>query len=127
MKIEPLETRIAPALLYALNSTNQLLSFDSATPGTITTIPLTGLGPGEQLRGIDFRPETSELFAISVTDGSAANSAINTYIVNPISGALTIRGTILAAMLPGAADVASGFDFNPTVDRLRYVNAGDEN
>jgi hypothetical protein len=29
--------------------------------------------------------------------------------------------------VPGAANVASGFDFNPAVDRIRIVNANDEN
>src|SRR5262245_23997163 len=94
MKIEPLESRIAPALLYALNSANQPLQFDSTTPGTVTTIPLTGLGAGEALRGLDFRPETSELYAISVPDGSASNGAIKTYIIDPGTGALTFVGLV---------------------------------
>jgi hypothetical protein len=125
MNIEPLETRISPATLYALNNANQLLRFESDASGTVTTIPLTGLGPGEALRGIDFRPETSELFAVSVTDGSANNAALVTYIVNTTTGALALVGTV--PVLPGGADVPTGLDFNPAVDRMRYVNTNDEN
>ena len=32
-----------------------------------------------------------------------------------------------AAPLPGAGDIPTGFDFNPTVDRMRYVNTNFEN
>ena len=32
-----------------------------------------------------------------------------------------------AAALAGAADVPTGYDFNPVVDRIRYVNTNDEN
>jgi hypothetical protein len=32
-----------------------------------------------------------------------------------------------SSAIPGAADAPSGFDFNPTVDRIRFVNANDEN
>ena len=86
--LEPLEARIAPATLFALNEANQLVRFDSATPGTLeATLAFTGLGAGETLRGIDFRPETSELFAVSVATGSAANSIVHTYVVNTTTGA----------------------------------------
>jgi hypothetical protein len=115
--IEILETRIAPSTLFALSESQQLLRFDSDAPGTVTTIPITGLGAGESLRGIDFRPETSELFATSVTAGSANNSVTHTYILNTNTGALTHVGD--SSAIPGAADAPSGFDFNPTVDRIR--------
>ena len=127
MNIEPLESRIAPATLFALNEANQLLRFDSATPGTIdATLPISGLGAGETLRGIDFRPETSELFAVSVAAGSANNSLVHTYILDTTTGVLTVVGQTVAA-LAGAADVPTGFDFNPAVDRMRYVNTSNEN
>lgn len=125
--IEPLEARIAPATLFALSESNQLLRFDSATPGTIdATLSFTGLGAGETLRGIDFRPETSELFAVSVATGSANNSIVHSYVVNTVTGALTVVGQTAAA-LAGAGDIPTGFDFNPSVDRLRYVNTNNEN
>jgi hypothetical protein len=126
-RIEPLETRIAPATLFALNSANNLLRFDSATPGTIdATIPITGLGAGEVVHGIDFRPATSELFAYTVPAGVAANALGKTYVVDPVTGAATFVGQV-PNTLPGLADVAGGFDFNPTVDRMRVALVNDEN
>jgi hypothetical protein len=45
--------------IVALTAANHLLSFDSATPGTITsTVQVTGLQAGETLLGIDFRAHT---------------------------------------------------------------------
>lgn len=125
--IEILEGRIAPAVIYALTSTNSLLVFDSATPGTIDdTIPITGLAVGDSMRGIDFRPATGELFGMSVPVGSANNAIVKTYRIDPATGGATFIGQTAAA-LAGAGDVATGFDFNPTVDRMRFVNANNEN
>src|SRR5688572_33338937 len=46
--------------IFALTNSNQLLSFDSATPGTTSAlVPVTGPLPGEALVGIDFRPAVS--------------------------------------------------------------------
>src|SRR6187549_2679250 len=43
--------------IFVLTSANRLITIDSAEPGTaITTVPITGLGSGESLVGIDFRP-----------------------------------------------------------------------
>jgi Domain of unknown function (DUF4394) len=61
-----------------------------------------------------------------VTTGSAANSVLSTYRVDPGTGAATFVGATAAA-LAGAADVPTGWDFNPVVDRIRYVNTNDEN
>lgn len=125
--VEPLESRIAPAIIYALTSTNSLLVLDSDTPGTIdATLPITGLAGGDSMRGIDFRPATGELFGFTVPAGSANNAIVKTYTINPVTGAATFIGQT-AAGLPGAGDVPSGFDFNPTVDRMRLVNSGNEN
>ena len=43
--------------IFALDSSNQLVVFDSATPGTVNTIgAITGVLAGDSLVGIDFRP-----------------------------------------------------------------------
>jgi hypothetical protein len=125
--LESLESRIAPSTIYGLAPGNVLLQFDSDTPGTIdSTQTITGLGAGETLRGLDFRAASSDLYASSVTTGSAANSLIHTYIIDPETATATLVGTTAAA-LAGAADVPTLFDFNPVVDRIRYANANDEN
>src|SRR5215218_1253454 len=52
-------------LLIGLTSQNALISFDSATPGTVgATVPVTGLGAGESLLAIDIRPATGQLYAL---------------------------------------------------------------
>jgi len=45
--------------IFGLSTNNQIFSFDSATPGTISPlVPVTGLLPGTTLVGMDFRPAT---------------------------------------------------------------------
>jgi hypothetical protein len=51
----------APAV--GLNTAgNALWLFDTATPGTMTPVPITGLGVGEEIDGIDRRPATGALY-----------------------------------------------------------------
>lgn len=79
------------------------------------------------MRGIDFRPATGQLYASAVVTGSAANSVVFTYVIDPATAVATPVGQTAAALF-GAADVPTGYDFNPTsVDRIRYVNTNDEN
>jgi Domain of unknown function (DUF4394) len=105
---------------------NTLVVFDTTAPSAGTFRGITGLGPNESVRGIDRRPANGQLYAVTVTAGSAANSVLRTYTINPDSGAATLVGATAAA-LAGAGDVPTGSDFNPVVDRIRYVNTNDEN
>jgi hypothetical protein len=109
----------------ALLSGNNLLLFDTSTPTTTTAVPVTGLGVNETLAGIDQRPATLGLYGVTVTTGSASNSIVRTYAIDPASGQATLIGA--TTPLLGAGDVATGLDFNPTVDRIRYVNVNNEN
>lgn len=134
LNLEALEAREVPALIYALQgglvggmagaNGNVLLRFDSATPGTvIASTAITGLGAGETLQGIDFRPRTGQLVGITFPTTGAAPQAAKTYTINPLTGVATLVGTS-AAITGGTNDVSGDIDFNPTVDRIRYV-AGD--
>jgi hypothetical protein len=95
----------------------RLLFFDSATPGTITkTVTVTGLAAGENLLGIDFRPATGVLYALGSTS--------RIYSINSDTGVATAIGS------PGAFNLSGtrfGFDFNPTVDRIRVTSDADQN
>ena len=103
------------ATIYGVTNNNNLLEFDSATPGTIdSSLAITGLGT-ENVLGIDIRPATGQLFAL--TSGS------NLYTINPANGAATLVGAI-GTVLNGTA---FGFDFNPTIDRIRVVSETDRN
>jgi hypothetical protein len=105
---------------------NTLITFDTSSPGSGTFLPISGLGANHTVRGIDVRAADGQLYAVAVTTGSAANSVLSTYRVDPGTGAATFVGATAAA-LAGAADVPTGWDFNPVVDRIRYVNTNDEN
>ena len=102
-------------LLTGLTTTGVLETFDSATPGTILTgVAVTGLQAGETLLGIDRRPATGEIYGLGSTS--------RLYVINSTTGAATQVGSAGAFTLSGTA---FGFDFNPTVDRIRVTsNAG---
>ena len=107
---------------------DQLLRFNTATPATVASVPISGVAAGEVVVGIDFRPQTGQLYAFAV------NAAANTgtlYLVDPQTGAAAAVGTpgqvtfvaadgIAPVDLP-AASAGYGMDFNPTVDRIRIT------
>jgi hypothetical protein len=103
-----------------------LVTFDTATPAALTARSITGLQSiDETVVGIDLRPATGQLFAVTVPIGISANALVRTYAVDPATGAATFVGSI-PSTVPGAADTQWGVDFNPTVDRLRAVLANNE-
>jgi hypothetical protein len=107
--------------LIGLNSSGQLLRFNSVTPGTAISVAIAGLVANETLVGIDFRPATGQLFALGV---NSTNGSSTLYIIDPQTGAATTVGTITDATgspVSLAGSTQFGIDFNPTVDRLRIV------
>ncbi len=110
---------------------NLLTTFDTATPGVLGTVrPITGLRAGEEIVGVDYRyppgaaPVTPlGLYAVGVVDEGATDS-LQAYRLDAGTGAATAIGPPLAGVTDGTA---YGMDFNPTVDRIRVVNDGDEN
>src|SRR4051812_36191337 len=54
--LERCEDRTLMASLYGVTAPGDLVRFDSATPMTLVSVtPITGLGAGETILGIDFR------------------------------------------------------------------------
>ena len=105
------------ATLYGVNTANQLVRFDSATPGTVSApLTVTGLQAGENILGIDFRPANGQLYGLGSTS--------RLYLINLTTGAAAAVGTAGAFTLNGTD---FGFDFNPTVDRLRIVSNTGQN
>jgi hypothetical protein len=96
-----------------------LVRFDTAAPGTLTgRVPVAGLLAGETIAAIDLRPATGDLFAVT--------SSNRVLIVDPETGSTQPVGASLdVSLLTGGQPV--GFDFNPTVDRLRLANAAEDN
>jgi hypothetical protein len=100
--------------MTALATNNRLLAFDAQRPDIVqSTVRVTGLSRGDKLLAIDYRPATGELFAIGRKN--------ILYNVSPDTGAATAVGDGLD-IAPG--DKLVGFDFNPTVDRIRIVTSG---
>jgi hypothetical protein len=107
------------ALIYGITPDDTLFSFDSETPGTIISgLAMSGfVANNEHIRGIDFRPATGQLYAIG--------SFGQLYTVNLSTAALTPVGSgIGAANMDGTS---FGFDFNPTIDRIRVTSNSDTN
>jgi Domain of unknown function (DUF4394) len=114
-----------------VKGTGSLVILDTATPGSfVSGKPVTGFGEGERLVDIDYRLHTlgepqppSQLFGLSVFDGPTQDT-IRLYTIDIGTGA----ATPVAAGFPVVANGDRyGFDFNPTIDRIRVVNDGDEN
>lgn len=100
--------------IVALTSANRLLFFDSASPGTVTKIM--SITSSEPLVGIDFRPATGDLYGLGGTSGKL-------YVLNVVTGAVSSpTGTP-----PVLSGFRFGFDFNPTVDRIRVTSDADQN
>jgi hypothetical protein len=114
-----LPTRAVALDVYALGvgaSSNTIVRFDSATPGTVSgPSAVAGLTAGDTLVGIDFRPATDELVGLAVNGNTA-----RLYRIDPADLTASSIGAATVNAIAGAT--AFGVDFNPTVDRLRVVN-----
>ena len=105
------------ATLYGVSTANQLVRFDSATPGTVTTVgTISGLQAGENVLAIDFRPANGQLYGLG--------SSSRLYTINTVNAAGMAVGAAGAFTLTGTD---FGFDFNPTVDRIRVVSNTGQN
>ena len=114
--LDRLESRTLFATLVGVTSADELVTFDSATPGTATTpVAVTGLGGGETLEAIDYRPATGQLFGLGSTG--------QLYTLDLATGAATAVGATPVTI----TGTNPGFDFNPQVDRIRVVSGTDEN
>ena len=125
--LEILESRIAPAIIFAIDNNNNLLVFDSATPNNITlSTPITGLvAAGEKVQAIDFRPATGELYALGIEDTVGTDTG-RLYTINTLTAVATQVGA--APFSTTLANASSyGFDFDPQTDQIRLVSRADEN
>ena len=130
LSVTTLEDRTNPTPLTALTSGSQLLTFDSASPGTVTTTPITGLTNSDTLVAIDYRPSNGQLFGLgtralpSVVAPAPLNGQL--YLINPTSGTATPVGSGFVISTAGGGS-GIGFDFNPAVDRIRLVTENGTN
>lgn len=110
-------------MFYALADNNTLYELNVQNPGSpIRTLTLTGFEPNEKLLSIDFRPATGQLYGIGDKN--------HIYTINLRSDIAPGRVTVVSPVPinPGiSGPMVVGFDFNPTVDRIRLVMNTAEN
>lgn len=105
-------------MVYAITASGDLIRFVHTQPDRVLERrSLTGLAPGDAIVGMDFRVARGVLYALSRSG--------RLYTVDRVSGALSPVGTAPAVLPQGA--VVIGFDFNPTVDRIRVVTPAGHN
>lgn len=103
--------------LFGVTTTNRFVTFDSSTPGTyLTDVAITGLGVEESILGFDMRPARNQLYILG--------SSNRLYTLDRNTGAATAVGSAGAFTLSGTE---FGFDFNPTVDRIRVTSDTGQN
>lgn len=98
--------------LIALSANNHLIPIQVGSPLRVgPAVPLTGLQPGESMLGIDVRPATGQLYGLSDQG--------HLYTLDPATAVATQIGATSTVSLQGSQ---FGFDFNPTVDRIRITS-----
>jgi len=101
------------ATVFGIRGGAELVRFSPDSPATVTSIgAISGLGAGETVLGIDFRPAGGNLYAVT--------SVGRVLIVDPETGIassiqpITGDGTALTAL-------RYGIDFNPVANALRII------
>jgi hypothetical protein len=122
-RVVPLDDRLAPSVAVAL-SYNHLVLFDTASPGTASPpVAVSGLGPRENLVGIDIRPQNGVLYGLTA-DGAGAVRLyavdLRTAVATPLTPAPARFDDGAGGPVP-VAGTRFGVGFDPTADRLRVV------
>ncbi len=103
---------------YALGKSNTLIRFDLADPKrTNSHRKIKGLDDDVELLGIDFRSATGVLYALG-DDSRLYTIDVNTDVATAVGA---------GPFSPALSGTAFGFDFNPTVDRIRVVSNTGQN
>ena len=106
-------------LLFATDNAGNLLRFREHSPWLVRSKPITGLAAGVSLKGIDFRPATGDLYALG--------SDRVVYRVNPETAIAVAEGPAFETTPTALQGDRIGFDFNPTVDKIRVTSDADDN
>ena len=102
----------AAELLAGIAENGRLVLFSGDDPEDAGVIQIRGLQSGEKILGLDTRPATGELYALG--------SSSRLYKIDITAGTATAVGT--NSFTPALTGSTFGFDFNPTVDRIRIVS-----
>jgi hypothetical protein len=103
--------------VFAVNAAGELISFNADQAFNILSrVAISGLNASERIAGMDFRPANNLLYGLGTSN--------QLYIIDTRTGIASRVGGTLSVPLSGAE---LGFDFNPTVDRLRVVSDARQN
>ena len=103
--------------LLGLTATGRVVEFGAGNSQfTSTQRTIRGLQSGERILGLDYRPANGQLYALG--------SSSRLYTVDLNTNLATAVGGPFSTLLEGTR---FGFDFNPTVDRIRVVSDTDQN
>jgi hypothetical protein len=106
-------------VFYATNTAGKLLKFSSDNPRKLRSKPITGLPMGVTIKGIDFRPASGDLCALG--------SDRVVYRLNPLTAIAVPEGKSFDLMPSILSGNNNGFDFNPTVDKIRVTSDAADN
>jgi hypothetical protein len=114
--------QISAQKIFALSGGN-LVSMEATAPAATTVIgAISGISAGQTLSGIDFRPQTGELYGIGY---NASTGEARIYTINLMTAAATAIGAAAITVAPNMGEIS--FDFNPTVDRIRFMGSNKSN
>jgi Domain of unknown function (DUF4394) len=105
--------------IFATDDRGNLLRFRAAIPQLATSKAITGLPAGVTVKGIDFRPATGDLYGLG-------NDKV-VYRINPRTAIALAEGPAFESVASALKGDRAGFDFNPTVDRIRVTSDADDN
>jgi hypothetical protein len=108
----------AAEAFYGVTQDNRLVTFQSDNVTNVAPVhAITGLPGGENIIGLDVRPLNGQLYGLGKTS--------RLYVINPRTGAARQVGA--TPFIPALAGASFGFDFNPTVDRIRVTSDAEQN
>ncbi len=101
------------------STAGQLIRYTSGNINQIVgaAVSITGVQTGETILAIDYRPATGTLYGVGSTS--------RLYVINPLTGVARQIGA--GPFTPAISGGIAGFDFNPTVDRIRLVTKSGQN
>jgi hypothetical protein len=99
-----------------------LVSWDSSAPGTLTAVKT--INAPNAILGIDTRPATQELYAVSQSKFGIPGSYGISRLV-PSGNAMILNE--FGSSQEQITGFSHGFDFNPVIDRIRVVNDVNKN
>lgn len=110
-------TAFGAEVMVGSASGQRLVLFTSDDPEDASVVSIKGMQPGEEILGVDQRPATGQLYGLG--------SSSRLYTFDLVNGTATAVGT--GPFTTALSGTSFGFDFNPTVDRIRIVSNTGQN